>query len=301
MFDGSGEGEDYGGGFCSPSPPSTQPQSPSLSPPMSPSSPNSRRSTTPEVPREQPPLPHVPLTPTPLDHPGVTPLPDIDNQAFCPPSAWNEAPAVRYAYLKAALGSVLGHLTIPAATDHLNTALNALRLADALPSNTATTLITAKKRLGLDPDAFIKAILICSICFANYTHEEISKLMSPECTWAKCNGIVYKEKRTADRKTKRSPAKILPHAPLTNQLRRFFMCPGFAELLHDSSQCVDHSDDDTYKMTDIYNGALWTKGTLGLRHVAICGKVVNKILFPESRRSFHTTPFALRLTMNMDW
>jgi hypothetical protein len=234
-------------------------------------------------------------------------------QAIKPPLAWKEPPAVRWAYLKAVIGNAFHNQPIPQATTVLNDLIKMrdMTLKDAAiasgnapppkPAITpAKTLETAKRRLGLDADLFIEKIPICSVCFKNYTNAEIEQLPSPSCTVRHCKGLVYTEK-LVDSKQKRVPVKIFPAVPVIPQLRHLFMQPGFADSLHDSSQCVDQTDDPKHKMRDIYDGVMWTRSELGLRCTVIAGKVVDSAVTPGSQRPFHKTKYAIRMTFNMDW
>ncbi|KAG6875878.1 hypothetical protein C0993_006939 [Termitomyces sp. T159_Od127] len=128
----------------------------------------------------------------------------------------------------------------------------------------AKTLKTAKRRLGLDSDAYIVQIPICTVCFKLYTHEDIKAAYSPNCTGHRCQGIFYHEKWTAtatgtnvdneDAGMKCIPAKIHCYSPIEKAVARFLLCQDFVENLQNTSQDSDQpSITDETIMHDIHD------------------------------------------------
>ena len=132
------------------------------------------------------------------------------------PSAFNESAPVRLIYLHAVKNNIFYNHT---EDDCTRQALDVLEVAGLLPLYPipARTLVTAKRRLGIDVDKYIIKQPICTVCFKNYSAEEIEALENENCTVRRCKGIVYHTKRTAgpantEATTKRVPAKIQPYA-----------------------------------------------------------------------------------------
>ncbi|TDL13924.1 hypothetical protein BD410DRAFT_810151 [Rickenella mellea] len=192
----------------------------------------------------------------PLDlEPGVDQ--DGAEWPFLVPPAFEEESFVRMAYLQAALGNVYGHLTVQQATDTLNTSFDMLSVAGVLPllPRPVRTLVSAKRRLGIDADQWITQYAVCTECWKHHSSKEVTELEGPECLVPSCTGNIYEETIDGKGKTKRVPLKIMPHTSIISTLRRFFMRPGFARSLRDS--CDDPrnvNDNEDFEMEDIYHG-----------------------------------------------
>lgn len=120
-------------------------------------------------------------------------------------SAFSESPQVRSAYLQAALGNVFGSLSVPQATILLNSALNSLLIAGVLPTEPkpARSLVSAKRRLGIDPDEHIILYAVCPVCWKHTLVSNLNSLASPACIVNGCNGKIYEERMSASGNIKR--------------------------------------------------------------------------------------------------
>jgi hypothetical protein len=159
------------------------------------------------------------------------------------PAAFRESAAVRLIYLHAVKASIFHNHTNDNCTRRITEDLDILDAAGILPTNPAParTLVTAKRRLGLDIDLYIHKQPICTVCFKHYSLDDIDKLQESNCTVSKCKGQVYREKRLAgppgsEPKLKRVPAKIQQYAPWDLALRRMMIRPDFVAALRDSSE-----------------------------------------------------------------
>jgi len=85
----------------------------------------------------------------------------------------------------------------------------------------ATTLATAKRRLGLEYDDYIEKRPICTVCSKYYSPDDIKNLQSPSCIKQCCKGVAYRIKRSTDDPPveKRVPAKVLPYISLIQSLK----------------------------------------------------------------------------------
>jgi hypothetical protein len=163
------------------------------------------RHLTPEPPPppepDRPELEHLP--PRDIDfHPVQLPRihgPGVDeDQGDRPtfvPRALSEKPQVRIAYLQAVTGNIYGNLTVDQATKQLNATLDALFVADALPilPRPVRHLVSAKRRLGIDPDQWITQYAICPNCWKHHTPAELELLASPSCSIPSCTGLIYSD------------------------------------------------------------------------------------------------------------
>ncbi|GBE85853.1 hypothetical protein SCP_0803750 [Sparassis crispa] len=191
--------------------------------------------------------------------------------------AFRESKAVRLAYLQAVLGNVFGSSTVAAAQDQLNNSLDIIRLCGCFPllPKPATTLITAKRRLGLAIDDYIERRPICTVCFKYYPAEMIMKMDSPSCMQAGCTGIVYHIKRQldvnsddADDPAKRILAKVQPYSSIVKAVQRFLLRSDFIKNLRLPS--VDANKDPLAShelMHDFHDGEAWGMLELGLKRV----------------------------------
>lgn len=194
----------------------------------------------------------------------------LDMTILSPPASREIAP-VRLAYLQAAMSQIFDGATFLDATNRLQGGLDLIRLCTgSLPISPvpATTIVTAKRRLGLEVDDYIVQRPICTHCYKYYSHDEIRVLDSPKCTVRWCHGIVYREKRVRsgpngdERTPKRIPAKIHAYSPLPLTIQRFLLRPDFVKNLCDNSR---YSEDTV--LHDIYDGERWTINAIGLKRV----------------------------------
>lgn len=231
---------------------------------------------------------------------------DQEDRPSLVPRAFNERPGVRLAYLNTVIGNVFGKQSIQAATDALNNQLNCMLLEGVLPEHPRPVhhLLSAKRRLGIDPDQWITQYAICPECWKHLTPNQLKELASPECTVLDCPGILYDECTDAKGKRIRITRKIMPHVSLIGSLQRMFMRPGFAKSIRDSRQDQPRrNDDDDYVMTDIHDGTLWHElETNTVRETGELGTVRDR---PQDNGPTATKltehRYGLHLTLNIDW
>ncbi|KAG0698529.1 hypothetical protein DFH29DRAFT_877950 [Suillus ampliporus] len=185
---------------------------------------------------------------------------DQEDRPSLVPRAFQERLGVRLAYLNTVIANVFGKQSIQAATDTLNNQLNCMLLEGVLPEHPRPVhhLLSAKRRLGIDPDQWITQYAICPECWKHLTPNQLKELPSPECTVPDCPGVLYDERTDAKGKCIRITRKIMPHVSLIGSLRQMFMRPGFAKSIRDSRQDQpQRNNDNDYVMTDIHDGMLW--------------------------------------------
>lgn len=239
--------------------------------------------------------------------------PDIDlDISILEPPAFRETAPVRLAYLHAAISHIFEGTSFLDATNRLQGELDVIELCGALPTYPvpARTIVTAKRRLGLNSDDYINQRPICTKCFKYYPRDSIDTMQSPKCTIPRCRGIVYREKRMrADPVSgeappaKRYPAKIHAYSPLPLTIQRFLLRPDFVRNLRDTSQDLERPafTDDTI-MHDIHDGEQWTRNMIGLRRcIAEDGSVSDVEVRPGSKRPLVSCDVGLSMTFNMDW
>ena len=189
-------------------------------------------------------------------------------------------------------------------------ALDVLEVAGLLPLYPipARTLVTAKRRLGIDVDKYIIKQPICTVCFKNYSAEEIEALENENCTVRRCKGIVYRTKRTAgptntEATTKRVPAKIQPYAQWDLTIRRMFIRPDFVAALRNPELDANRAEqEDDNLMFDIHDGRTRREGEVGLRRVfPLNGLPYDEEVRPGARRKLMTYKWGLQVTINLDW
>jgi hypothetical protein len=223
------------------------------------------------------------------------------------PSAFNESAPVRLIYLHAVKNNIFHNHT---EDDCTRQALDVLEVAGLLPLYPipARTLVTAKRRLGIDVDQYIIKQPICTVCFKNYSAEEIEALENENCTVRRCKGIVYHTKRTAgpantEATTKRVPAKIQPYAPWDLTIRRMFIRPDFVAALRNPELDANRAEqEDDNLMFDIHDGRTRREGEVGLRRVfPLNGLPYDEEVRPGARRKLMTYKWGLQVTINLDW
>ncbi|TFK58225.1 hypothetical protein BDN72DRAFT_749268, partial [Pluteus cervinus] len=118
---------------------------------------------------------------------------------------------------------------------------------------------------------FITYLFVCNVCWKVHEPGELADL--PEsglCTLAEqgCPGRLFRTKRMAEDKLKRSPVKTMPFVPLENVVAHLLSRRGKfegvqlwrkagdepGERVHDNRTGYDAFDDLTCPMEDIYDG-----------------------------------------------
>jgi hypothetical protein len=227
---------------------------------------------------------------------------DIEDRPSVVIPAFREKSYVRHAYVQAVIANIFGHLPWDRAGAQLNGSLDLLSMTGTLPTHPqpVRSLISARRRLGMDPDQWITQYAACPSCWKHHSPKELLSLASPDCTVPNCTGTIYK----VDQKGKRVANFIIPHVSIIESLRRMFMRPGFAKMVEKK---VDHQPgrnlDENFVMKDIHDGDMWYETTTGtVREVGDRGTVrdIPGNGQPEATKlSSHR--FGLQLTINMDW
>jgi hypothetical protein len=216
-----------------------------------------------------------------------------------------ELSPVRMAYLQAVINNVYRHLSVPDATENLCVALDMLAAAGALPTvpPPVRTLISAKKRLGIDADQWIVQYAICPKCWKHYAPRQLQELAGPGCLVTTCDGILYTEKRDSKNVLKRHPVKIIPNVSVIQSLRRMMRRKGFRKLIqsHDAHQ-IGQNDDDSFLMRDMSHGSMWSDlKTRIKREVGNFGTVRDIPAAEGSERRLTDNRIGLHLVINLDW
>ncbi|KAF9002713.1 hypothetical protein BDQ17DRAFT_1482213 [Cyathus striatus] len=226
--------------------------------------------------------------------------------------AFSESPAIRLLYLQTVIGSIFGSRTVLQASETLTDVLDVLELAGNLPNPGANryiaparTLITAKRRLGLDADQYIERRPICTVCYKFYSMDEIEHMEIPDCIEEGCKGFVYREKRMADNTMKRIPAKIHCYSSLVKSISRFLLRSDFVKNLRDTSEDyhrtqVVRSEHDL--LHDVHDGEAWTQMEAGLkREIGANGIIQDVEQYHGSRKPLVKCDVGLNMTFNLDW
>lgn len=215
----------------------------------------------------------------------------------------NEPSCVRIAYLQAVLNNVIGHMPVAATTDNLIANLNSLDAAGVLPIHPrpVRTLVSAKRRLGIDPDEWITEYAICPRCWKHYHPNELKELTTPACTLPQCAGIIYEDILDAKQRAKRRPFKIIPHISLLQSMRRMLRRKGFRKLIRDSRGTPQgQNDDDSFLMTDMHDGSMWHNLRTNIkRETGDYGTVRDTSNGMGAYLTDHR--FGLHMSVNLDW
>lgn len=230
---------------------------------------------------------------------------DDDSASGIPPTfRLGEPASVRMAYLQAVYNNVANHMPVCATTQSLNMTLDIIEATGTLPDvpAPARTLATAKRRLGIDPDALIIQYAICPKCWKHHTPEQMGALESPKCATLNCSGEIYEEFQDSGGNTKRRAIKILPQVSLIHSLRRLVRRKGFRKLLLKTDTNENRNDDDTFVMTDMHDGSIWHELKTGIqREVGNLGSVRDMPITEGSERKVTENAFGLILSVNLDW
>lgn len=230
-----------------------------------------------------------------------------DDSATTVPRAYseNEPPCVRIAYLQAVINNVVGNMPVKQTTDNLNWTLNALDAAGAVPAHPrpVRTLISAKRRLGIDPDQWIVQYAICPQCWKHHSPKELLELITPRCSVSECSGIIFTVEKDKKGQPKRVPIKIIPHVSLLHWIRRMVRRKGFRRLLRDSRNTPrNQNEDENFLMTDMHDGQVWHELRTGIkREIGNYGTVRDTAVGDGMERNLTDFRFGLHLVVNIDW
>ncbi|KAL1949361.1 hypothetical protein VTO73DRAFT_8242 [Trametes versicolor] len=266
-----------------------------------------------EDPRQEPVGEGLPPRPALYDLTGAGS--DLDSRSLAP--AFEESPPVRLAYLHAVLGNVFGHATVAESQDRLNDELDLIEMCHpdglpVLPRKPARSLATAKKRLGLDVDSYLYQQPVCTVCFRDYTQEDIDALPSPGCLTPRCKGIVYIEtsKRTPSGPQdnehgayKRVPAKYTLTAPLLKALPRFMGRKDFMKSYDKSIKPLDRAPlGPSEHMHDIQDARAYRATLLDQKRVRLPdGTVRDEKAYAGPVRTLYCVRYGMSFTINLDW
>ncbi|KIM81157.1 hypothetical protein PILCRDRAFT_89185 [Piloderma croceum F 1598] len=218
--------------------------------------------------------------------------------------AFRENPTIRLLYLQTVVANIFDSRTVLACNTQLTDGLDLLDAAGISLIQSikpATTLATAKRRLGLEYDDYIEKRPICTICSKYYTLNDINSLHSPSCTKPRCKGIAYRIKRSTDDPPvkKRVPAKILPYMSLIQSLQRMLLRPSFVNNL---VPFQESEFDKTTRMYDIQDSPAYNSLEIRLKRVVDeDGNVRDIEASPGSRRLLTSCDLGLGMTLNLDW
>jgi hypothetical protein len=219
-------------------------------------------------------------------------------------TAFRENPAIRLLYLQTVVANIFDSRTVLACNTQLTDGLDLLDAAGVSLIESikpATTLATAKRRLGLEYDDYIEKRPICTVCSKYYSPEDINNLQSPSCMKPRCKGVAYRIKRSTEDPPveKRVPAKILPYISLIQSLKRMLLRPSFVNNLVPLKP--SHFDEKT-RMYDIQDSPVYNSLEIGLKRVVDeDGSVRDIEASPGSRRLLTSCDLGLGMTLNLDW
>ncbi|EJF67325.1 hypothetical protein DICSQDRAFT_46259 [Dichomitus squalens LYAD-421 SS1] len=230
--------------------------------------------------------------------------------------AFEETPPLRLAYLHSVLANVFEHSPILDAQRRLNDELAVIQLClgtlPTTPRKPARSLVTARKRLGLNVNDYIETKAVCTKCFKIYSTDNIMALESPQCTVHRCPGIIYNETRKRsgplnmeedDRAFRRVPAKVATYAPLLKVLPRFFLREEFVRDLDRTTDITPHDvlGKNEY-MYDFHDAEAYRSTLLDhARTVHQDGSVQDIKVFSGARRTLRSVRYGQSFTLNLDW
>ena len=245
------------------------------------------------------------------------------------PPAFDEDPLIRNAYISAYLFAVCDGSTqenIKGYLDSIHETLAAMRGRTGVDipglDNMARTLLTAERRLRIDPNEYMIYYILCDVCWARHAPTSLYELESPSCLNPECPGLLYDVKGLTHGDLKRTPRRILPTAPITWMLQRFLLRPGkFEELQHwrmpgiddvgevepmeEPEDPLDAYEDPYWCLGDITDGWRWRTVSWGLERRKVSSAVstwgVEDVLVHEKRQRYVSLPCGLLFSINIDW
>ncbi|KAF8595852.1 hypothetical protein BDV93DRAFT_456040 [Ceratobasidium sp. AG-I] len=224
-------------------------------------------------------------------------LPTENPALFDPPAACREASHIRLAYLTAVASQVLHNSTQAATEFHLNSTLAGYQLAGVLPivPKPVKTLPAARRRLGLEVDAYIKQHPMCSECYFIYTHDDINSSASESCRQIDCSGVFWKT--TVDYPDVRTPVRVAAYSSIVSSMRRLFMRPQFVTALRAGTEAHQRHTGNTSVLHDVCDGSAWMRGHFGIQRTQDMRGTVKDI----PPLSVVPLGFGLHAGLNLDW
>lgn len=257
--------------------------------------------------------------------PGPNPI--EDDCALSP--AFDEDPVIRNAYITAYLLAACHGSTQEAIKSYLDSMQESCAAFQRRTGvevrglkNMARTLLTAERRLRIDPNQYIVYYFLCDVCWARHEPTELHELDGPSCKRPDCSGQLYSVKVLTDGQLKRSPLRVLPTAPIKPMIQRFLLrpgkydefqhwrIPGIDEVgevppLHAPADPLDAYHDPHWVLGDITDGWGWRAVACGLERRKVRSAVsqwgVEDVLVEEKQQRFVSLPCGLLLSINIDW
>lgn len=185
--------------------------------------------------------------------------------------------------------------------------------------NMARTLPTLQRRLGVDPDQYIKYYFVCDSCWTRHDPADLYILRSSRCDKEDCGGCVYTIKPTKKHRLRRVPTKILPTTPLIPALRRILGRRGKVDELNhwragsapdqparvppSQAKGYDAFPDHNIPLGDISDGWGWRAAQAGLvrRQTNNNRWGFEDFDAEERHQRFVSLPLGIMLMLNIDW
>jgi hypothetical protein len=240
-----------------------------------------------------------------------------DDEEESIPSAFDDHPAIRNAYIRVFLGAAFGGMTRETVKLMLNGYKIAFEASDVAMeglSNFALTLPTVEKRLGVGTADLITYYCLCNGCWTPHSLQELSQLDSPACTEPECSGKLYTIKRLVDG-DKRTPTLMLPFVAPEKALQRMCLQPGKVDQWQEwrnpddapgprepsALKGYDAFPDLDKPMTNITDGWGWRAVQAGLQRRRNGKWEIQDVDVHEINQQFVAMPNGLILQMNIDW
>ncbi|TDL13640.1 hypothetical protein BD410DRAFT_872916 [Rickenella mellea] len=236
------------------------------------------------------------------------------------PSAFEDHPAVRNAYIRAFVAATFEgatHKLVRLMLDGSFISLNAQNDDEAFPGleKFARTLATVERRLGVETNSLITYFFLCDKCWSLHRRSELYELPSPTCEIDGCDGCLYTVKRMADGALKRTPTKVMPYVAPEKAIQLMLLRPGkFQQFQHwrtaddEPRPCspsnlrgFDAFPDPSKPMIDIYDGWGWRAIQAGLERRRGGPWTMEDVDVSELDQRFVSLPCGLVWQMNLDW
>ncbi|KAJ7347668.1 hypothetical protein DFH08DRAFT_936539 [Mycena albidolilacea] len=237
------------------------------------------------------------------------------------PSAFNDHPAIRNAYIRAFVGAAFEGMTRNAAANMLEGSRVIFLSAEASGSefqglsHFARTLPTVEKRLGVSTDELIIYLFLCPTFWKPHFPAELARLDSPDCQELDCDGKLYTVKRLSSGAEKRTPILTLPFVPPERVIQRMCLQPGKVAQWQEWRGPDDGAGkkepsklkgyaafpDPDKPMTDITDGWGWRAIQAGLERHRNGVWEVRDVDVLELKQQFVALPNGIVIQINIDW
>lgn len=251
------------------------------------------------------------------------PPPEPSSSSGEPPSALQEDPLIRRAYVQAFIAAsfhggshdLIEHM-LKSERSNLQTLSDRLDYDFPGLGNMAVTLRTVERRLGVDPDQFITYYFHCDSCWVRHHSSELYELRRPACLEDGCGGVLYTTKKLSNGKESRKPTKPLPTSSLERNIQRILLRPG--KVAEFSAWRVTEDDepghkppvaqedwpgslDEDYRMFDMHDAWGWNAIRAGLKRRRGGPWEVEDIDIHEVNQRFVALACGLVIIFNIDW